>query len=195
LDLIAEKGSTGFTLIETARRAGVSTAAPYRHFKDKNELLAAVGEQGFIQLYEALVPVRDAEADPLERLLALCRAYVRWAVTHPEHYQVMLGAEEIKTDYPDWLSAGQRAFTILIKAIQDGQAAGVLAGKDPRTIAAPVWAGLHGIASLRIGGHLSQLGINEPVDELTTRTVLPLLEKPTSSRASPAPGAKKRGHR
>src|SRR6201996_5494872 len=83
LTLVAEKGPKGFTLTEAARRAGVSAAAPYRHFADKAELLAAVAEQGFRDLHTSLAA--EAPSSPSARVTALGRAYVRWAVAHPDH--------------------------------------------------------------------------------------------------------------
>ncbi len=78
LSLVAEKGPKGFTLTEAARRAGVSAAAPYRHFADKAELLASVSEQGFLDLHAALsaVDCRGPQAPgdrTRERLRALGR--------------------------------------------------------------------------------------------------------------------------
>src|SRR5690349_24327221 len=93
LSLVAEKGPKGFTLTEAARRAGVSAAAPYRHFADKAELLASVAEQGFLALHADLTAAADAASGPKAQVNELGRAYVRWAVTHPDHYQVMFGAE------------------------------------------------------------------------------------------------------
>src|SRR5882757_8124084 len=80
LALVAEKGPKGFTLSEAARRAGVSLAAPYRHFADKADLLASVAEQGFLELHRALGVATDGVSDPRERLVAMGSGYVRWAV-------------------------------------------------------------------------------------------------------------------
>jgi AcrR family transcriptional regulator len=110
LGLVQEKGPRGFTLREVARRAGVSAAAPYRHFADKAELVAAAATQGFVQLHETLSATAAKTADPAKQALAMGRAYVRWAVTHPDHYQVMFGSELDKSDKPDLLTAGARAF-------------------------------------------------------------------------------------
>ena len=96
LSLVAEKGPKGFTLTEAARRAGVSAAAPYRHFADKAELLATVAEQGFRELHADLTAAAaDVAAEPKARVIELGRGYVRWAVTHPDHYHVMFGAVTI----------------------------------------------------------------------------------------------------
>src|ERR1700742_2421402 len=71
LSLVAERGPKGFTLTEAARRAGVSAAAPYRHFTDKAHLLATVAEQGFLDLHSTLAAAVDAVAEPKARVIEL----------------------------------------------------------------------------------------------------------------------------
>ena len=117
LGLVTEKGPKGFTLREVARRAGVSAAAPYRHFSDKAQLLGAVATQGFIQLHEALTAATAEKADLTTQVLEMGRTYVGWAVAHPDYYQVMFGAELDKSDKPELLNAGLRTFDDLLDAI------------------------------------------------------------------------------
>src|ERR1700742_546349 len=93
LGLVQEKGPKGFTLREVARRAGVSAAAPYRHFADKAQLLAAVATLGFVQLHEALTGTAAKTTDLHAQVIAMGRTYVRWAITHPDYYHVMFGSE------------------------------------------------------------------------------------------------------
>src|SRR6201989_619979 len=121
LELVSEKGPKGFTLREVARRAGVSAAAPYRHFADKADLLAAVATQGFVQLHETLNAVAAETTDLHARMVNMARAYVYWAVSHPDYYQAMFGAETDKSDHPELLTAGGRAFADLIDAIAQCQ--------------------------------------------------------------------------
>lgn len=129
LSLVAEKGPKGFTLTEAARRAGVSAAAPYRHFADKAELLASVAEQGFRELHAELAAAADRVSDPKERVTELGRAYVRWAIAHPDHYQVMFGAS-LKAEQGVAV-AGEQAFGDLLDAITRCQEAGMVATQDP----------------------------------------------------------------
>lgn len=175
LSLVAEKGPKGFTLTEAARRAGVSAAAPYRHFADKAELLAAVAEQGFHDLHAALAAAADRASDPKERVVELGRAYVQWAVAHPDHYQVMFGAESLKAEQPGVAVAGEQAFGDLLDAITRCQEAGIVADRDPREVAAPLWSLVHGIASLAIGGQLGAVGIVQAPDELIAGVVAQVL--------------------
>ena len=176
LALVAEKGPKGFTLTEAARRAGVSAAAPYRHFADKAELLAAVAEQGFLQLHEALAAAGDSASDPKNRLIDIGRAYVRWAVTHPDYYQAMFGAETIKREHPGLLIAGAQAFGDLLDAITSCLESGIMHGQDPREIAGPMWSLVHGVASLAIGGDLHNVGIHEDSEALAARAIAEVLE-------------------
>ena len=175
LGLVKEKGPKGFTLREVARRAGVSAAAPYRHFSDKAQLLAAAATQGFVQLHEALSAAAAENTDLTRQVLDMGRAYVRWAVTHPDYYQVMFGAELDKSDKPELLAAGARAFGDLLDVIVRCQEANLLPAGDPRDIAGPTWSLLHGIASLTIGSDFSHVGIRENPQALAERAVRALL--------------------
>jgi len=175
LALVAEKGPKGFTLTEAARRAGVSAAAPYRHFADKAQLLAAVAEEGFIQLHEALSAAGAGAPDPKNRVIELGRAYVGWAVAHPDYYLSMFGTEAVKRDHPGLLVAGGRAFGNLVDAIAGCLEAGVLEGQDPLKIAGPMWSLVHGVASLAIGGDLCDVGIDEDPEALVLRAITEFL--------------------
>ena len=176
LQLVQEKGPKGFTLREVARRAGVSAAAPYRHFADKSQLLAAAATQGFVQLHETLDATAAATmADLSEQVLAMGRAYVRWAVVHPDYYQVMFGSELDKTESPEVLVAGERAFADLLDTIVRCQRAGLLSAGDPREMAGPIWSLLHGVSLLTIGSDLTHVGISEDPEALIERSLRNLL--------------------
>jgi AcrR family transcriptional regulator len=177
LALVAEKGPKGFTLSEAARRAGVSLAAPYRHFADKADLLASVAEQGFLELHQAMAATGDGISDPRDRVIEISRAYVRWAVAHPDYYQVMFGAEtKDKADHPGLLVAGAQAFNTLLEVIAEGLAAGLMQGGEPLRLAGPMWSMVHGIAALAIGGDLHHVGIDEDPEELAARATNDLLD-------------------
>lgn len=174
LGLVTEKGPRGFTLREVARRAGVSAAAPYRHFADRAQLLAAVATQGFVQLHTALSDTAGA-TDLTRQALDMGRAYVRWAVDHPDYYQVMFGSELDKSDNPELLTAAARAFDDLLDAIEKCQQAELMPSGDPREIAGPTWSLLHGVSTLTIGSELSHVGIGEDPQALTERALRALL--------------------
>ena len=175
LSLVAEKGPKGFTLTEAARRAGVSAAAPYRHFADRAELLATVAEQGFRDLHADLVVAGGVTSEPKARVVELGRAYVRWAVAHPDHYRVMFGSEISKADHPTLAVAADEAFGDLLDAIAKCQEAGIVDGQDPRAFAGPLWSLVHGVASLAIGGELSAVGIRQDAEAMVAGVVARLL--------------------
>jgi AcrR family transcriptional regulator len=175
LSLVAEKGPKGFTLTEAARRAGVSAAAPYRHFADKAELLATVAEQGFRELHADLAAAANRASDPKDRVIELGRTYVHWALTHPDYYQVMFGTESLKAQHPGLAAAAEQAFGELLDAITKCQQAGTAQGDDPLEIAAPLWSLVHGIASLGIGGDLRAVGVHRPPEDMVAAVVVHML--------------------
>ena len=175
LGLVAEKGPKGFTLSEAARRAGVSVAAPYRHFADKAHLLAAVAEQGFIALHRALLEGLGVTDDAGERVVECSRRYVAWAVAHPDHYRVMFGGDTDKDQNPGLLEASENTFGVLLEVIVGCQEAGVFPAGDPREVAGPMWSTVHGIASLAIGGDLAHVGIDEQPEDLAARSAAQLV--------------------
>ena len=153
--LITERGPHGFSLREVARRARVSEAAPYWHFPNKQALLAAVAEQGFVGLAAAMTDVRDRVTDPGRRLVELGVAYVRFAVSHPSHLRIMFGAEVgDKSAHPSLEAAGEHAFGLLVTTIREAQQAGHVRGGDPEAHAVSAWAIVHGLSALLIDGQL-----------------------------------------
>ncbi|GBG39106.1 TetR/AcrR family transcriptional regulator [Mycobacterium montefiorense] len=177
LSLVAERGPKGFTLTEAARRAGVSAAAPYRHFTDKAHLLATVAEQGFLELHTALTAAVDAVSEPTEKLIEIGRAYVRFALGHPDQYRVMFGADTHKTQYPSLAVAAGQAFGVLLDGIAACQAAGSLRGQEPREAAGPLWSLVHGIASLAIDGELRNVGIDQSPEIMVSDALSDLFDR------------------
>ena len=108
LDLIAEKGPAGFTFAEAARSAGVSPAAPYRHFRDRDELLASVALQGFGQFEAALTKAWDGgRPDPFTAFERMGKAYLAFARAEPAYYSAMFEAG-VPLDTNPELRAGWR---------------------------------------------------------------------------------------
>ncbi|MEZ0352491.1 TetR/AcrR family transcriptional regulator [Mycobacterium sp. pR1184] len=177
LALVAERGPKGFTLTEAARRAGVSAAAPYRHFTDKAHLLATVAEQGFLDLHATLTAGADAAPGPTDKLIEIGRAYVRWAIGHPDQYRVMFGADTDKTKHPSLAVAAVQAFGVLLDAIAGCQAAGLLRGRAPREVAGPLWSLVHGIASLAIEGELRNVEIDQDPEDMVSDVLTDLFKR------------------
>ena len=135
LELIAKKGAAGFTFAEAARWAGVSPAAPYRHFRDRDELLASMALRGFHQFEEALARAWDeGRPDVFFALDRLGRAYLDFARSEPAYYSAMFEAGVPLAGNPELRDAGDRAFAVLRgcggKALRAGAGARPSAGAD-----------------------------------------------------------------
>ena len=152
--LIAEVGPTAFTLREVARRAGVSHNAPYRHFRDRDDLMAAVAAQGFRELTRAMNEAAAPKSDPLDRLKHAGLGYVTFALRRPEHFTVMFDAPISKHKHPDSAAAAEESFATLLTFVKGGQDAGRLPSGDLREMALLAWTMVHGIAKLGITGRL-----------------------------------------
>jgi AcrR family transcriptional regulator len=167
LRLIRERGPTGFTLREVARRAGVSHNAPYRHFRNKEALLAAVAEEGFVALTQATERAAREATTPQQRLVERGVAYVTFALERPAHYRVMFGPAIRRGRHPGLDTVAQRAFDSLVREMAFGQQVGAFAGSDPRELARVAWALVHGVADLAIGQQLA-LKNGKDLDALIT---------------------------
>lgn len=154
LQLIGEVGPRAFTLRAVARQAKVSHNAPYRHFRDKDELLAAIAGEGFNRLADAMLAASAGAADPLQSMLLSGRGYVQFALRYKEHFLVMFDYCDNLEAYPEYDAAGQRAFRILLDAIVAAQAAGQLPAIDPQLIALSAWSQVHGVAKLALSGKI-----------------------------------------
>lgn len=160
------------SLRDVARRAGVSHTAPYRHFSDKEALLAAVAEEGFVAFGEYLRKAKESlEEKPLQALEATGVAYIRYAIEHPTHYRVMFGQNLHNcADYPALLDASTATFEILVDIIQAGQTKGAIASGNARQLALGAWAQVHGLAMLLLDGQLP-IGEIEAIETLTKQMI------------------------
>lgn len=150
LELVAERGPAGFTLREAARRVGVSHAAPYRHFADRDALLQAVAEEGFSAMRDAMVAACRDHETPQGRFQALGIAYVRFAVDHPSHFRVMFGAHSATGDDASLAGVRDQTFGLLLEAIVACQQAQVVRAAPAHEIAIAAWSVVHGLAFLLI---------------------------------------------
>src|SRR5580658_10780437 len=124
IGLIAERGVRGFSLAEASRRVGVTTAAPYRHFADRDALLAAVAVRS-LQVFAAMVAVEAGDADePAQRLAAMARAYVRFAAEQRPLFDTLFSSGLDKSRYPELTRAWEPvdAFLSVVQEICEGDA-------------------------------------------------------------------------
>jgi AcrR family transcriptional regulator len=150
LELIAEKGPAGFTFAEAARWAGVSPAAPYRHFRDRDELMSDVARRGF-ELFESALQRawNEGRPSPFAAYENLGRAYLEFARKEPAYYSAMFEAGIPLDSNPEFRQAGERAFGVLRAATETLVATMPVAKRPPvMMMALHIWALSHGIASL-----------------------------------------------
>jgi AcrR family transcriptional regulator len=149
LKLIEEQGVRALTLREIGSRVGVSRTAAYRHFADKEDLLAAIREAGFGLFADSLESAKQAAPhDFASRLTAMALAYVRFAAHHSAYYEVMFGWRTSRGDHSKPSEQGARAFGILEQTIREGQQTGEVRPGDTVMLARLVWAQVHGISTL-----------------------------------------------
>ena len=150
LDLIAKKGPAGFTFADAARSAGVSAAAPYRHFRDRDALIADVARRGF-ELFAAHLDRAwdDGRPDPFTAFENVGRAYLAFARDEPAYYSAMFEAGLSLDESPDLREVAERSFTVL-RAASETLCARLPAEKRPPALmmSLHLWAVAHGIASL-----------------------------------------------
>jgi AcrR family transcriptional regulator len=153
--LIGSVGPKGFTIREVARRAGVSHNAPYRHFKDKEELLAAIAGEGFERLTVSMERWSHAGARAEDRLRLCGCGYVDFALRWPQHFLVMFDLPSVPRGGSRPQIIGENAFHTLVGFIVESQQEGVLPAGDPHPLGLMAWSLVHGIAKLAISGKLS----------------------------------------
>ena len=174
LELIAQKGPGGFTFAEAARWAGVSPAAPYRHFRDRDELLASVALRGFNQFEATLARAwDDGRPDPFTALDRLGKAYLAFARTEPAYYSAMFEAGIPPTTDAELREAGDRAFAVLRSAAEKLCAQISGSSRPPALmVALHIWAMAHGIASLFGRGDAAKRTVPMSTEELLEAEVL-----------------------
>ena len=174
LELIAQKGPAGFTFAEAARWAGVSPAAPYRHFRDRDELLASIALRGFNQFEAALARAWDGgRPDVFVALDRLGRAYLGFARSEPAYYSAMFEAGIPLAGNPELREAGDRAFAVLREAAEKLCAQTPARNRPPALmVALHIWAMSHGVASLFGRGDAARRSLPMSPDELLEAQVL-----------------------
>jgi AcrR family transcriptional regulator len=153
-EMIVKEGVDSVTFRALSKRVGVSRTAPYRHFRDKTDLLCGIAEEGFRKLRDHLREV-DAKLDPLARFGEIAVAYVDFAVRNPDHYRLMFGREVVSRPPPDGLRDMVReAFGETREVLEVCQREGCIRQDDTVALANVAWATVHGLAILLIDGQV-----------------------------------------
>jgi AcrR family transcriptional regulator len=174
LELIAEKGPAGFTFADAARWAGVSPAAPYRHYRDRDALLADVARRGFVAFADALTRAWD-EGRPgtLAAFDRLGRAYLQFAKSEASFYSAMFEAGVAADSDPDLRAASERAFAVLRNASEKLVALAPAKQRPPALmVALHIWSMTHGVASLFGRGDAARRSLPMTPEELLEAAVL-----------------------
>jgi AcrR family transcriptional regulator len=177
-ELIAEKGPAGFTFADAARSAGVSPAAPYRHFRDREALLADVAREGFTR-FEAMLTTgwAGSKPDPLTAFHNVGRAYLAFARSEPAYYAAMFESGLPPDLNPELRAAADRAFGVL-RAAADQLVALLPSGRRPPALmmSLHVWSMAHGIASLFGRGDSGRRTLPMTAEELLESEMLIYLQ-------------------
>jgi AcrR family transcriptional regulator len=171
--LIAEHGVQGLALTDAAHLAGVSVAAPYRHFKDKEALLAEIAHEGFTLFRDALAQATQSHPhDKVKRVVEMGMAYVNFAQQHRSHFKVMWESGFSKANYPEVGHTAHQAYLLLEQAAVD-----LIPQATParqKALVSAAWSIVHGFASLSLEGGL-QVVTPEPGQKALLRHTLHLL--------------------
>lgn len=152
IDQLQVVGADELSLRALARAVGVSQTAPYRHFADKGELLAAMATRGYRDLLQALRQAGEGAGDcPSEQLIAFAHAYVDYAARQPHLFKLMFGPTvQPAEQYPELREASRETFLLVQTILARGMELGQFRQQDVVYLANAAWAGIHGLATLRV---------------------------------------------
>src|SRR3954452_20201685 len=175
LGLIAEKGAAGFTFADAARMAGVSPAAPYRHFRDRDELLSSIAQRGFEQFEAVLTKAwDDGRPDTMTAFERVGKAYLAFAREEPAFYSAMFESGLPLNVNPNLMAAGERAFAVIRAAAE--RLAALSPPGTPRPpalmMALHIWSMSHGVASLFARGDGARRKLPMSAEDLLEAEVL-----------------------
>lgn len=151
-ELFLEQGYDRFSMRQLAELIGYSVATPYLYFRDKDDLLFTVVDEGFARFKQQLAEAAGSSDDPWERLFALGQAYVRFGLRNPVYYQLMF---MWRSDFLTKSATGEQsprleAFRILQDAVRYAMEAGAMEKGDVETYGDVLWATMHGVVALAI---------------------------------------------
>lgn len=202
LELVAA-GELEFSMRDLARRIGVSHQAPYHHFAGREDLLAAIRAEGFVEFLADLCRARQEGSSPRDALHRLGRAYLEFARRRPHHYRLMFsvpasssisdgrctpdtdGSPTTSGSGTTMPSAAEASFEELHGCIRDLQASGDYPGRSSLDVAVAVWAWSHGLALLLSQGQLRWLGYGDRLTADLYRRWAALLPEATGRREGP----------
>lgn len=159
--LFVEEGIEATSIRKIAKAIAFSPTTIYLYYKDKSDIVFALHLEGFSLLRSQMEVLMHVE-DPFERLIAIGKAYLSFAITEPSYYELLfmmkepmqfLDAQCVDSEWEE----GDRVFDMLQSTVMDCQRAGFFKGMDTSTLSLQAWSTVHGIASLFISGHLKKV--------------------------------------
>ncbi len=170
---IKEVGVEKLSLRGVARTVGVSQTAPYRHFKDKNQLLAEVAAQSFTELYKCSQSVIDPNASAMINIQSTGMAYLQYAIENPEKYRLLFGSTiQNRRSHSTMIEAGEKSFQILIDQVERGIEAGDFITGCSLLLANTLWTQVHGSASLILDGFYQDRELPMPFDDFLKTQIM-----------------------
>ena len=158
--LFLERGFDDISIRNIAEAIEYSPATIYLYFKDKNEIIHALHQDGFRLMNEHFQHL-TAFPRPFERLIEMGKAYIRFATTHPQVYSLLFMRGEPIEHIIHWLQdewlEGDRAFETLKQTVMLCKKDGYFPGYDPQALSMLIWSSIHGICALRISGHVNHV--------------------------------------
>lgn len=157
-----------------ARLTGVSAAAPYRHFADRDAVYDAISDEGYLVFEEGLRAAVGRESEPGAALVAAGRAYLSFAADYAPYFAVMFRDRDGRPH-----EVGPRSFAVFSAAVVAARDAGRLdGGLSAEAWARVLWSGLHGAAVLTASGGFAKLGLDVPSEQMVDELLRPLLRTP-----------------
>jgi AcrR family transcriptional regulator len=191
IEILAEEGGGALSLRKVASRAGVSHAAPYAHFADRQDLIAAISTEGFRQLYERIEAVVVANPHDLaNRLVEVAWAYVQFAMQNSSLFKIMFsGILEEENKYPEFVNISHKNFLELVYLVEACQQAGLLRPGPADVLALSVWSLVHGFVSLLLEKQISHTILQgtsfkellcQTLNQISLVNLTPCIEKPST---------------
>ena len=163
VEILAREGLGGLSLRKVAKQVGVSHAAPYSHFADKQALIAAISTEGFKQLFFQIEEIiKSHYEEPKILLTETAWAYIQFALNEPDRFKLMFSSVlEKEKDYPDFVEISQQNFQQVVKVIEICQQAGVLKPGPATLTSISVWGAVHGLIMLVLEGQVSHAVLDQ----------------------------------
>ncbi|AJW43031.1 Transcriptional regulator, TetR [Rhodococcus sp. B7740] len=161
---IAHRGVDALSLRQLARDVGVSHGAPARHFRDKQALLDALALHGFEELNRRMVAAATGPGELMARFRAVARAYLGFAVEHPELLDVMYSTKHHPDASEKLKTVAHESMTATEALLSEAIAAGVITEAPPEILARVAFASVHGLAMLATGDLLDGVAIEDLLD-------------------------------